>query len=125
LPVETLAAIENEMHLLADNRPVRSLQAPPSTLKGRTKMPATMKGPAIFLAQFAGDAPPFNSFDAICGWAAGLGYKGVQIPTFDPRMIDLADLLRRDRRRRQAARARHHRTVDPSAGTARRRTSGL
>jgi sugar phosphate isomerase/epimerase len=52
-------------------------------------MPATMKGPAIFLAQFAGDAPPFNSFDAICSWAAGLGYKGVQIPTFDPRMIDL------------------------------------
>jgi hypothetical protein len=39
--------------------------------------PATMKGPAIFLAQFVGDAPPFNSLDAICGWAAGLGYKGV------------------------------------------------
>ena len=51
--------------------------------------PATMKGPAIFLAQFVGDAPPFNSFDAICGWAAGLGYKGVQVPTSDPRMIDL------------------------------------
>ena len=26
----------------------------------------TIKGPAIFLAQFAGDAPPFNSLDAIC-----------------------------------------------------------
>src|SRR5882724_7181257 len=52
-------------------------------------MPATMKGPAIFLAQFAGDAPPFNSFDGICGWAAGLGYKGVQIPTFDLRLFDL------------------------------------
>ena len=36
-----------------------------------TNKPATMKGPAIFLAQFVGDAPPFNSFDAICGWAAG------------------------------------------------------
>lgn len=51
--------------------------------------PATMKGPAIFLAQFVGDAPPFNSLDAICGWAAGLGYKGVQLPTSDPRLIDL------------------------------------
>ena len=43
----------------------------------------TMKGPAIFLAQFAGDAAPFNSLDAICRWAASLGYKGVQIPTWD------------------------------------------
>ena len=65
-----------------------------------TIQPATMKGPAIFLAQFIGDAPPFNSFDAICGWAAGLGYKGVQVPTSDPRLIDLdkaaslANLLR-------------------------------
>jgi sugar phosphate isomerase/epimerase len=48
-----------------------------------------MKGPAIFLAQFAGDAAPFNSFDTICGWAAGLGYKGVQVPTFDGRLFDL------------------------------------
>ncbi|SFI14234.1 Sugar phosphate isomerase/epimerase [Bosea sp. OK403] len=52
-------------------------------------MPATMKGPALFLAQFAGDAAPFNSFDGICGWASGLGYKGVQIPTFDARLFDL------------------------------------
>lgn len=49
----------------------------------------TIKGPAIFLAQFAGDAAPFNSFDAICGWAASLGYKGVQIPTWDGRLFDL------------------------------------
>src|SRR6476659_8046619 len=52
-------------------------------------MPTTIKGPAIFLAQFAGDAPPFNSFDAICGWAASLGYKGVQIPSWDGRLFDL------------------------------------
>ena len=52
-------------------------------------MPTTIKGPAIFLAQFAGDAAPFNSLDAICKWAAGLGYKGVQIPTWDARFIDL------------------------------------
>ena len=49
----------------------------------------TIKGPAIFLAQFAGDTAPFNSFDAICEWAASLGYKGVQIPTWDGRLIDL------------------------------------
>lgn len=49
----------------------------------------TIRGPGIFLAQFAGDAAPFNSLDAICGWAAGLGYKGVQIPTWDARLFDL------------------------------------
>ena len=53
-------------------------------------MAATVKGPAIFLAQFAGDAAPFNSFDAICKWAASLGYKGVQIPSWDGRLFDLA-----------------------------------
>jgi sugar phosphate isomerase/epimerase len=49
----------------------------------------TIKGPAIFLAQFAGDAPPFNSLQAIAGWAAGHGYKGVQIPSWDSRLFDL------------------------------------
>jgi sugar phosphate isomerase/epimerase len=49
-----------------------------------------MKGPAIFLAQFAGDAPPFNTLDAVAGWAASLGYKAVQIPTWDARLFDLA-----------------------------------
>ncbi|MCC7054526.1 MAG: sugar phosphate isomerase/epimerase [Gemmatimonadaceae bacterium] len=52
-------------------------------------MPATVKGPAIFLAQFAGDAAPFNSWDAITQWAAGLGYTGVQLPTWDARFVDL------------------------------------
>lgn len=49
-----------------------------------------MKGPAIFLAQFAGDAAPFNTLKSIAQWAAGLGYKGVQIPTWDARLFDLA-----------------------------------
>jgi sugar phosphate isomerase/epimerase len=49
----------------------------------------TIKGPAIFLAQFAGDTAPFNSLDAMCGWAAGMGYKGIQIPAWDGRLIDL------------------------------------
>ena len=50
----------------------------------------TIKGPAIFLAQFANDEAPFNSLDAIAGWASGLGYKGVQIPSWDGRLFDLA-----------------------------------
>lgn len=50
----------------------------------------TLKGPAIFLAQFAGDDPPFNSLDAIGRWAASLGFKGVQIPSWDGRLFDLA-----------------------------------
>src|SRR5467141_2803476 len=49
----------------------------------------TIKGPAIFLAQFAGDAAPFNSLKSIAGWAAGHGYKGVQIPSWDGRLFDL------------------------------------
>ncbi|WP_246476250.1 sugar phosphate isomerase/epimerase family protein [Roseibium litorale] len=49
----------------------------------------TMKGPGLFLAQFAGDTAPFNSLEAIAGWAADLGYKGLQIPTFDARLFDL------------------------------------
>ena len=48
-----------------------------------------IKGPAIFLAQFMGDKAPFNSLKSICKWAASLGYVGVQIPTWDPRCIDL------------------------------------
>ena len=49
----------------------------------------SIKGPAIFLAQFAGDTAPFNSFDAICEWASSLGHKGVQIPTWDARLFDV------------------------------------
>ena len=49
----------------------------------------TIQGPAIFLAQFMGDEAPFNSLKGICQWAASLGYIGVQIPTWDARLIDL------------------------------------
>ncbi|GHF54991.1 sugar phosphate isomerase/epimerase family protein [Seohaeicola zhoushanensis] len=49
----------------------------------------TIKGPALFLAQFAGDAAPFNSWGAITRWAADCGYKGVQVPTWDARLFDL------------------------------------
>ena len=49
----------------------------------------TIKGPGLFLAQFAGDAAPFNSWDSITKWAGEIGYKGVQIPTWDGRLFDL------------------------------------
>ncbi|HEV2324240.1 MAG TPA: sugar phosphate isomerase/epimerase [Terracidiphilus sp.] len=49
----------------------------------------TIKGPGIFLAQFAGDTPPFNSLAAVARWAAGLGFIGIQIPTWDRRLFDL------------------------------------
>lgn len=49
----------------------------------------TIQGPAIFLAQFMGDEAPFNSLESICKWAADMGYIGVQIPSWDGRLIDL------------------------------------
>jgi sugar phosphate isomerase/epimerase len=48
-----------------------------------------IKGPAIFLAQFVGEDEPFNSLESICKWVSSLGYKGVQIPSWDSRLIDL------------------------------------
>ena len=56
----------------------------------------TIKGPAIFLAQFAGDAAPFNSLSSIARWAADHGYKGVQIPSWDGRLFDLAKAAESD-----------------------------
>ena len=49
----------------------------------------TIKGPAIFLAQFMGDKPPFDNMKTICQWEKSLGFICVQIPTWDPRCIDL------------------------------------
>lgn len=49
----------------------------------------TIKGPAIFLAQFMGDEAPFNTLEGVAQYMADLGYKGIQIPTWDPRCIDL------------------------------------
>ena len=50
---------------------------------------STIKAPAIFLAQFSGSQSPFNTLPAITQWAGELGYKGVQIPTWEPGLIDL------------------------------------
>jgi len=50
---------------------------------------AMMKGPGIFLAQFLRDEEPYNNLENITKWVRSLGYKGVQIPSWDPRTIDL------------------------------------
>ncbi len=49
----------------------------------------SIKGPAIFLAQFLRDEAPFNSLENIAAWAANLGYKGLQLPSWDKRVFDL------------------------------------
>jgi sugar phosphate isomerase/epimerase len=49
----------------------------------------TIKGPAIFLAQFMGDAQPFDTLENACKWMRSAGYEGVQIPSWDTRCIDL------------------------------------
>jgi len=49
----------------------------------------TIKGPGIFLAQFLGDQPPFNTLQSICQWAKDLGFKGVQVPTWASDYFDL------------------------------------
>ncbi|MEL7025504.1 MAG: sugar phosphate isomerase/epimerase [Pseudomonadota bacterium] len=49
-----------------------------------------IQGPGIFLAQFCSDEAPFNTLEGLCGWAATMGYKAVQIPTWDERVFDLS-----------------------------------
>jgi len=49
----------------------------------------TIKGPAIFLAQFVGSEAPYNNLENIAQWAADLGFKGVQIPSWESSLIDL------------------------------------
>ncbi len=49
----------------------------------------TIKGPALFLAQFAGDQAPFNDWRSITRWASDCGYVGVQVPSWDSRLFDI------------------------------------
>lgn len=51
--------------------------------------PATIKGPGVFLSQFIGDAPPFDTLAGLAGWAAALGFRGVMVPTHDARILDV------------------------------------
>ena len=49
----------------------------------------TIKGPGLFLAQFATDTPPHNTLVGIAKWAKDYGYKAIQIPSWDSRFFDL------------------------------------
>ena len=74
-------------------------------------MASNIQGPGIYLAQFAGDAAPFNSWPAITKWAASLGFKGVQVPSWDARLFDLAF-------RPESENANYARHLDSSSGVA-------
>lgn len=50
----------------------------------------TIRGPGLFLAQFVGDQPPFDTLEHLADWASSLGFVALQIPTWDARLIDLA-----------------------------------
>ncbi|WP_332744143.1 sugar phosphate isomerase/epimerase family protein [Hydrogenophaga sp.] len=52
-------------------------------------MATNIQGPGIYLAQFASDTAPFDSWASITTWAGGLGFKGVQIPSWDKRIFDM------------------------------------
>ncbi len=98
--------------------------------KGGPPMPTDIKGPAIFLAQFAGDAAPFNSWDSITKWAASLGTRACRSPAGTGRPVrpqegrHIQDLLRRGEGRGQGQWRGDHRAFVPSAGPARRRAPG-
>ena len=91
----------------------------------------TIKGPAIFLAQFAGDAAPFNTLADIARWAAGLRLQGRADPDLGRAAVRPRegrrerDLLRRGQGRLRRRGRRDHRALDPPAGPAGRRASGL
>ena len=50
----------------------------------------TLKGPAIFLAQFMADEDPFDNIESMAKWAANLGFVGLQVPIGNPKFIDVA-----------------------------------
>ena len=50
----------------------------------------TLKGPAIFLAQFMADEDPFDNIESMARWAAKLGFRGIQVPIGNPAFIDVA-----------------------------------
>lgn len=56
----------------------------------------TIKGPGVYLAQFAADDAPYNSLPSLAKWASAKGFKGVQIPTWDTRLIDMKQAAESD-----------------------------
>jgi sugar phosphate isomerase/epimerase len=56
----------------------------------------TIKGPGLYISQFIGEAPPFDTLAGIAGWAASLGFKALQIPTANPAIFDLVQAAESD-----------------------------
>jgi sugar phosphate isomerase/epimerase len=82
-----LLVLQTQFYLAASNKvDIQKINSTSNHLLNRMK---TIKGPGIFLAQFAGDDAPFNNLKNICHYMADLGYKAVQLPSWDARMIDL------------------------------------
>lgn len=50
----------------------------------------TIEGPGLYIQQFIGQTAPFDALAGIARWAAGRGFKGLQLPTHDARIFDLA-----------------------------------
>jgi sugar phosphate isomerase/epimerase len=59
-------------------------------------MPQTIQGPGLFISQFIGKEPPFNTLGGMARWAADLGFKALQIPVSVPGLTDIAGLSERD-----------------------------
>lgn len=49
----------------------------------------TIKGPGIFLAQFVRDVEPYNTLDGLVSWVSSLGYRGIQMPSWESSLFDL------------------------------------
>ena len=50
----------------------------------------TIKGPALFIAQYVDADLRLSTLEGLCAFAAELGFKALQIPTFLPHIFDLA-----------------------------------
>jgi sugar phosphate isomerase/epimerase len=58
--------------------------------------PKTIRGPGLFISQFIGAEPPFDSLGDLAAWASDLGFKALQIPVSDARLKDLAGRSEKD-----------------------------
>ena len=56
----------------------------------------TIRGPAVFLAQFIVPEPPYDRLDTLARWAAEKGFVGVQVPIFNPAIFDVAKAAESD-----------------------------
>src|SRR5262245_19802160 len=66
------------------------------TFNAMSMKPRTIHGPGLFISQFVGPEPPFNTLGGLAEWAKQLGFKALQIPVADPRPADLAGLPEKD-----------------------------